>query len=155
MNTADRSIALLDTALRRRFDFEEIVPKPSELHGRQFEGVDLELLLTGLNERIEGLFDRDHRVGHAFFMDVKSIEDLENVFRRKVLPLLQEYFYENWSNVRRVLNDYGSGDFITRQSRVALPADGDESYTDEPCIVYGVNSESFPIPAYKRIYEKV
>ncbi len=152
MNTADRSIALLDTALRRRFDFEELVPDPSVLRGRQVDGVDLEQLLKGLNERIEVLFDRDHRIGHAFFIGVQNHEDLDSVFRRKVLPLLQEYFYENWSNVRRVLNDYGDGDFITRQSRAALPADGEESYPDEPRIVYGVNKVLFPIPAYKRIY---
>ena len=152
MNTADRSIALLDTALRRRFDFEELVPEPAALRGRDVEGVDLERLLKGLNERIEVLFDRDHRIGHAFFINVKSRDDLDHVFRRKVLPLLQEYFYENWSNVRRVLNDYGSGDFITRQIRVALPADGEESYADEPRLVYGVNKIQFPIDAYKRIY---
>jgi hypothetical protein len=152
MNTADRSIALLDTALRRRFDFEELVPDPSVLRGRQVEDVDLAQLLKGLNERIEVLFDRDHRIGHAFFIDVQTHEDLDSIFRRKVLPLLQEYFYENWSNVRRVLNDYGDGDFITRQSRVTLRADGEESYPDEPRVVYGVNKIQFPIAAYKRIY---
>lgn len=152
MNTADRSIALLDTALRRRFDFEELVPDPSVLRGRQVEGVDLAQLLKGLNERIEVLFDRDHRIGHAFFIGVQTHEDLDRVFRRKVLPLLQEYFYENWSNVRRVLNDYEDDDFITRQSRVTLPTDGEENYPDEPRFVYGVNKIQFPIAAYKRIY---
>ena len=152
MNTADRSIALLDTALRRRFDFEELVPDPAELKSRQVEGVDLTLLLKGLNERIEILFDRDHRIGHAFFYDVQTLDQLDYVFRRKVLPLLQEYFYENWSNVRRVLNDYGPGDFITRESRVALRADGEESYADEPRIIYDVNKIKFPIDAYSRIY---
>ena len=153
MNTADRSIALLDTALRRRFDFEELVPDPSELKKDQVEGVDLTRLLTGLNERIEVLFDRDHRIGHAFFCDVKTLDQLERVFRRKVLPLLQEYFYENWSNVRRVLNDYGDGDFITRKSCVALRADGEESYADEPRIIYDINKSKFPIAAYQRIYD--
>lgn len=152
MNTADRSIALLDTALRRRFDFEELVPDPAELKNRQIEGVDLTLLLTGLNERIEVLFDRDHRIGHAFFYDVQTRDQLESVFRRKVLPLLQEYFYENWSNVRRVLNDCREGHFITRKSCVALPADGEENYADEPRIIHDVNKAKFPIAAYQRIY---
>ena len=154
MNTADRSIALLDTALRRRFDFEELVPDPAVLRGREVEGVDLERLLKGLNERIEVLFDRDHRIGHAFFINVKTLQDLESVFRRKVLPLLQEYFYENWSNIRRVLNDYGVGDFITRQTRAQLRADGEESYAEEPRVVYGVNPTRFPTQAYTRIYQK-
>ena len=155
MNTADRSIALLDTALRRRFDFEELVPDPSELKNRQVEGVDLTLLLKGLNERIEVLFDRDHRIGHAFFNDVQTRDQLERVFRRKVLPLLQEYFYENWSNVRRVLNDYDDGDFITRKSCVALRADGEESYAEESRIIYDANKATFPIAAYQRIYSGV
>ena len=152
MNTADRSIALLDTALRRRFDFEELVPDPAALMNRNVEGVDLTLLLTGINERIEILFDRDHRIGHAFFYDVQTRDQLESVFRRKVLPLLQEYFYENWSNIRRVLNDCGKDHFITRKSRPALPADGEENYADEPRFIYDVNKNPFPMDAYKRIY---
>jgi 5-methylcytosine-specific restriction protein B len=151
MNTADRSIALLDTALRRRFDFEELAPDPAVLR-RNIDGVDLALLLTHLNRRIEVLFDRDHRIGHAFFMQVGNLDDLENVFRRKVLPLLQEYFFENWSNVRRVLNDYGDGDFITRERRDALPADGEDSYAEEPRMVYRVNEDPFAVVAYQRIY---
>ncbi len=152
MNTADRSIALLDTALRRRFEFEELAPDASTLIGLTVEGVDLVQLLTSLNQRIESLFDRDHRIGHAFFMDVKDLKGLEIVFRRKVIPLLQEYFYENWSNVRRALNDYGSGDFVVSTTLAQLPPDGEDSFSDEPRVVYRVNEDSFPVTAYQRIY---
>ena len=152
MNTADRSIALLDTALRRRFDFEELEPNPSLLSNVSVPGVDLVQLLTSLNLRIETLFDRDHRIGHAFFMGVKDQDGLEKVFRRKVIPLLQEYFYENWSNVRRALNDYGSGDFVVSTRLAQLPADGDDSFSDESRVVYKVNVAPFPVAAFQRIY---
>jgi 5-methylcytosine-specific restriction protein B len=152
MNTADRSIALLDTALRRRFDFEELEPDATTLDGTEFSGINLAKLLSALNDRIEALFDRDHRIGHAFFIGVTSIEGLEQVFRRKVIPLLQEYFYENWSNVRRALNDYGDGDFVVKKDLKPLAADGDESFSDEPRVVYRVNDAKFPANAYQRIY---
>jgi 5-methylcytosine-specific restriction protein B len=152
MNTADRSIALLDTALRRRFDFEELEPQPSLLKEISVQGIDMVQLLTSLNERIETLFDRDHRIGHAFFIGVTSLDGLEQVFRRKVIPLLQEYFYENWSNVRRVLNDYDTGVFIVRKNLVQLPADGDENLSDEVRVVYSVNTEKFPVAAFQHIY---
>ena len=152
MNTADRSIALLDTALRRRFDFEELEPNPTVLSAASVPGVDLVQLLTSLNLRIETLFDRDHRIGHAFFMGVHDLDGLDKVFRRKVIPLLQEYFYENWSNVRRALNDSKSGDFVVSAKLDPLAADGDESYSDEPRVVYRVNILPFPVEAYQRIY---
>jgi 5-methylcytosine-specific restriction protein B len=152
MNTADRSIALLDTALRRRFEFEEIAPDPTTLNGAVIEGVELEKLLTALNDRIEALFDRDHRIGHAFFIGISSRQGLEQIFRRKVIPLLQEYFYENWSNVRRALNDYGIGDFVVSTKLAQLPADGEESFADESRVVYRVNEAPFPLSAYQRIY---
>jgi 5-methylcytosine-specific restriction protein B len=152
MNTADRSIALLDTALRRRFDFEELEPNPSLLSTVSVPGIDLVQLLASLNLRIETLFDRDHRIGHAFFFGVKDLDGLEKVFRRKVIPLLQEYFYENWSNVRRALNDSRSGDFIVSTKLDQLAADGVESFSDEPRVVYRVNKLPFPVEAYQRIY---
>lgn len=152
MNTADRSIALLDTALRRRFEFEELAPDPTTLAGVVIESVDLEKLLTALNDRIEALFDRDHRIGHAFFIGITSLQGLDKVFRRKVLPLLQEYFYENWSNVRRALNDYGNGEFVLKRDLMPLKTDGDESLSDELRIVYSVNEASFPVTAYQNIY---
>lgn len=152
MNTADRSIALLDTALRRRFDFVEVMPDPDLLEGIGPEGVDLKKLLTALNERVEALYDRDHTIGHAYFMQVKTMDDLEQVFRRKVLPLLQEYFFENWSKVRRALNDLGAGDFVCKTTHAAVPSDGEDEFSEEVSVVYSVNKTKFPLQAYLRIY---
>ena len=148
MNTADRSIALLDTALRRRFEFEELLPDYTLLPA--LEGVDLAALLAALNERVEYLYDRDHTIGHAFFMHVQSQSDLDAVFRRKVIPLLQEYFHEDWSKVQLVLND-ADGRFI--RTSVALPK-GLEVMMDgyEPRTRYTVCSEPFAMEAYLNIY---
>ena len=152
MNTADRSIALLDTALRRRFDFVEVMPDPNLLKDIRPEGVDLTKLLAALNERVEALYDRDHTIGHAYFMQVKTLDDLEQVFRRRVLPLLQEYFFENWSKVRRVLNDLGPGDFVCKTTHAPIPADGGDEFTEEVSVVYSVNKKPFPLQAYLRVY---
>jgi len=107
MNTADRSIAMLDTALRRRFDFIEMMPQPALLGS--CGSVDLKELLTALNERIEYYYDREHAIGHAYFMNgsgcIKTIDELRNVFSTKIIPLLQEYFFDDYERIRLVLND--------------------------------------------------
>lgn len=152
MNTADRSIALLDTALRRRFEFKELLPNPELLADIHIEGIDLARLLRALNERVEALYDRDHTIGHAYLMGVTSLAELDRAFRLKVLPLLQEYFYENWSQVRRVLADVGEGDFVRRRVLPLVPADGEQDFAEEPRVTYEVNRNEFPVSAYLRIY---
>ena len=108
MNTADRSIALLDTALRRRFEFEEMMPDPSLIE-KDIDEVNLKELLEKMNERIRVLLDREHQIGHTYFLDVEDIESLKKAFQNKIIPLLQEYFYDNWEKIDLVLNQNGKG----------------------------------------------
>jgi 5-methylcytosine-specific restriction protein B len=112
MNTADRSLAMMDTALRRRFDFKEMMPAPELFENKTIKGIDLTQLLKTLNERIEALYDREHMLGHAFLFPAFNAEDedeafaeLKFAFKNKILPLLEEYFYEDWNKVRLVLGD--------------------------------------------------
>lgn len=137
MNTADRSLALMDTALRRRFDFVEMMPNYDVFreHGLlNVDGVKVDLaeLLKIMNERIEVLYDREHMLGHAFFIPVvelieanehqNALVELKNVFKNKVLPLLQEYFFEDWNRIRLVLgdnrNDNSAGNSLITVSEV-------------------------------------
>ncbi len=114
MNTADRSVEALDTALRRRFSFVEMPPRPeliasagqAKTQNGMVEGIHLPTLLTRINERIEQLLDKDHLIGHAYFMQVASVEDLRVTFRDKIIPLLQEYFFGDFGKIGLVL---GSG----------------------------------------------
>jgi hypothetical protein len=102
MNTADRSIALLDVALRRRFEFQEMEPN-YEVIDRYIGVVHLGNLLKRINDRLEYLLDRDHRIGHAYLMAATSLSDLRRVFRVQIIPLLQEYFFDDLSRVAMVL----------------------------------------------------
>ncbi|EAI3827239.1 AAA family ATPase [Campylobacter jejuni] len=106
MNTADRSITSLDTALRRRFEFIEMMPDVSKL-SMDCEGINLQELLKAINTRIEYLLDREKTIGHAFFVSVENLEDLKKVFQNKIIPLLQEYFYNDYALINEVLNKNG------------------------------------------------
>lgn len=130
MNTADRSVEALDTALRRRFSFVEMMPKPELLS--EVDGVNLKNLLTTINRRIEVLKDRDHLIGHSYFMKVKSKEQLIDIIYRNVIPLLQEYFYGDYGKIRMVLGD----GFVTKDndlSSVVFATSGDDFDRPENC----------------------
>ena len=108
MNTADRSIATIDTALRRRFFFKEMMPQPDVLAGVSVEDLSISDLLSRINKRIAVLYDREHTIGHAYFMPLMrdpTIETLAEIFTNNIIPLLQEYFYEDYEKIRLVLGD--------------------------------------------------
>ncbi|MCQ8878750.1 AAA family ATPase [Pseudoalteromonas shioyasakiensis] len=117
MNTADRSLAMMDTALRRRFDFIEMMPQPEIFKDKEVKGIKLEVLLETINKRIEVLYDREHTLGHAFLIPVldalntddnteeKAFSELKNTFKNKIIPLLEEYFFEDWNKISLVLGD--------------------------------------------------
>lgn len=111
MNTADRSIALLDIALRRRFDFVELMPKP-ELLSSDLDGVNLQSLLIAINHKVSEEIDRNHQIGHSYLMGVGSLTDLHRAWYQRVVPLLQEYFYDDTDDLRSVLRSFVDGDEI-------------------------------------------
>ena len=163
MNTADRSIATLDTALRRRFDFVEMMPDENVLSGIDVDGIDISRMLGKINERISVLFDREHTIGHAYFIGLRndnSIDALANIFRNKVIPLLQEYFYEDYEKIRLVLADNQVSD-EDRQFIIADEVKVNELFgTNDVDIIddtkrYLINNNAFENKdAYIKIYSK-
>ena len=158
MNTADRSIALMDTALRRRFEFVEMMPEYDTLNETIIEGINVREMLKTINERIEYLYDRDHTIGHAYFINVSDLKTLANVFKNKILPLLQEYFYDDWEKIRLVLGDSQKDENlqlvkIKRNMAAEKLFRGKIDYIDDK-ILYEINSEAFNNPqSYIEIYK--
>ncbi len=159
MNTADRSVEALDTALRRRFSFIEMNPEPQKLSepGYKCIGIDLEQLLISINGRIEKLLDKDYCIGHSYFMAIKNpekpLDDLKQIFQNKILPLLQEYFYGDWGKIMLVVGK----EFIYKKIETIKflsddLADNYEEYNEKP--IYGfIDSENWTINSFKSIYE--
>ncbi len=168
MNTADRSIALMDTALRRRFSFKEMMPDPDVLReigantiSDGGETLDVALMLEIINKRIEYLYDREHTIGHAFFTCLKddpTIDRLASIFEKSVIPLLQEYFYEDYGKIQLVLGDNGkTGDnkqfqFIRDEKISITDVFAANPEVDIPENKYFIQEEAFrKIESYKLI----
>ena len=139
MNTADRSIALMDTALRRRFEFVEMMPEYDNLNKINIEGINIGEMLKTINDRIEYLYDRDHTIGHAYFINVSDLKTLANVFKNKILPLLQEYFYDDWEKIRLVLGD---SQFIKEKKPAKVLFKSGTDYINDK-ILYEIDKEAF------------
>ena len=107
MNTADRSVEALDTALRRRFSFIEMMPEYEKLDEIDFVDFNLGEVLITINQRIEALLDRDHTIGHSYFINIKpnDTEALKEAFQNKIIPLLQEYFYHDYEKIALILGE--------------------------------------------------
>ncbi len=159
MNTADRSIATIDTALRRRFRFKEMLPDTSVLEGIYVEDVSIRELLEKMNKRISVLYDREHTLGHAYFVPLKSTPTLEvlgNIFADSIIPLLQEYFYEDYEKIRMVLGDNNKTDDSEQFVKVVESnfADlfGSVEYDFDDARTYEINQDAFGnIEAYRKI----
>lgn len=158
MNTADRSLAGLDIALRRRFSFVEMPPRPELLDNIIVKGVNIGELLQVMNERIELLLDRDHCLGHAYFMPLiktQSLSVLGSIFRNKIIPLLQEYFFEDWQRIHWVLNDHRKPKAEHQFVQQPAPQDklfGEGVNVNEQNRCWTINDAAFNLPeAYQGI----
>lgn len=158
MNTADRSVEALDTALRRRFSFVEMNPEPNKLNELNFrcEGIDLAKMLTAMNGRIEKLLDKDYCIGHSYFMTINNrtnpIDELKEIFKNKILPLLQEYFYGDWGKIMLVIGKA----FIEKKVEPVKFLNSDsyedfEEYDEKPIYSF-TNSDNWNIDSFRTIY---
>ena len=162
MNTADRSIALLDVALRRRFNFIEMPPRYNLLEEKievKNDKIDLEELLKAINTRIEFLLDKDHLIGHSYFLNIKSFEDLKAIFKNSIMPLLQEYFYNDFEKIKFVLNGEETNFIIDKKEpssnyiSEALLKNFPKSIQNKT--VYEINEEAFEeYKNYRNIYHE-
>ena len=179
MNTADRSIAQIDTALRRRFEFIEMMPNYKVLCNKSYAElteqeansiesndndlkitsnqsnceINIRLLLKAINERIEYIYDREHQIGHSYFMPLKkepSKEKLDEIFRVNIIPLLAEYFYGDWADIKFVLNDMDHKFIMVKEESELKFAIGDSKRRKNK--IYNVNPTEFSCEAYKNIY---
>lgn len=170
MNTADRSIALMDTALRRRFQFIEMMPNPQVLNDMganvvidKGQTLDVAKMLEIINKRIEYLYDREHTIGHAFFTKLKddpTVECLGNIFQKSVVPLLQEYFYEDYNKIQLVLGDNDKDDKLKFIKDSSVEDDIFNGYASDisglPERKYEIQTESFMnIQSYKKIHKSL
>ena len=150
MNTADRSVEALDTALRRRFSFVEMQPNPEVLS--EVENVDLSKLLETINKRIEVLIDKDHQIGHSYFIGIQDIEDLKRTFKDKIIPLLEEYFYRDFGKIGLVLG----GEFIKlAENKVAFPEnfEYEKDFLEDKKIYHITSFSDWKVDTFKSIYE--
>lgn len=159
MNTADRSVEALDTALRRRFSFSEMNPKPEKLSDPNFkcDGVNLEKMLESINFRIEKLLDKDYRIGHSYFMNIENrrnpLAELKVIFKNKILPLLQEYFYGDWGKIILVV---GKNFVDVNEDKVTFLDtnlyDDFEEYMNKTTFRF-TKPKSWTLESFKSIYE--
>ncbi|MDY6482886.1 AAA family ATPase [Acinetobacter faecalis] len=158
MNSSDRSLTALDVAMRRRFKFEELLPNPQLFEGIEIDGIEIQLLLEAINERIEYLIGRDYCIGHAYFTSLldkenQTFQKLADILKNQILPLLQEYFYSDWEKIDLVL---GGNSFIqkTELKGKSLYLFQDKSVTPEE--VWSIDAEAFDNPHnYVGIYTDI
>lgn len=154
MNTADRSVEALDTALRRRFNFEIQLPDVSKITESP-NGLDLPQMLSVINRRLETLLNKDHTIGHAWLMNISTLEQLQLAFKNKILPLLQEFFYNDYAKIGLVLGSAFVKTETVKGNLFTKFTEGDElagEYANK--IIYTLK-DPFEITAegFKSIYE--